>query len=109
MWRLLSIFRPEEYRRIRVRICDRDSPKTDFERKFSTYCEGRFIELRQGNKNKANTVSTESDKLAKLSESSIIVGRARRPNEAWKNWMCGKNGETALPDTAEPGVQWKDA
>lgn len=78
MWRMLSLFHPDRWRQIRVRFVDQKDVR-DFDKKMTTLCRGRWIEVRWGR----------------------FVGGKKQPDRCWRR--SRKAGDL------DPGVQWPDA
>lgn len=89
MWRLLAIFFPEKFRRIKVRLVNGAHPRVKFVQKCTTLCEGRWIQVRKP--------------LGSLGlHPQIFVGLSAHGAADW-------DAEAEDCNTKDPGVQWDEA
>ncbi|CAD7943001.1 unnamed protein product [Amoebophrya sp. A25] len=96
MWRLLAIYRPERWRRIKVKFIDARRAwqrSESFRKKWSTPCNGRWVEIR-------HVLSSNSAKLCYL---PAVVGMSKRGDEDFDF----ENEKDVMEK--DPGVRWPDA
>lgn len=82
MWRLLALYRPHVWGCIKVRLVDRAHPRVQFDKKCTTECKGRWIEVRDGG-----------------AEDKIVVGESIDGDADWEEDRFGR----------DPGVRWPEA
>lgn len=90
MWRLLAIFLPENFRRIKVRLVDGRNPRVRFDQACTTWCEGRWIQVRGVPRGLGGGYHKKED---------IFVGVSK---EGDADWVAGSSEK-------DPGVRWEEA
>ena len=92
MWRLLALFRPTDFRRVKIQIVNKASPWVRLDQKCTTVCEGRWVEVRRDSRSGAQWAHGNKHK--------VLVGQ-RRCATSSPNGGAGTN--------EDPGVQWPEA